>query len=882
MEESELSGTGSRISGGTAEELIAALREHPASRPYCWIICYEERPLQGAPQGSMEPHLMIFTTKAIGTAFIQGRRRYFGPEPVQLVPVDSAGTLLKLALAEANDPRYTAPPCGLLLNFSYSTARADVTLSPEEVQESGVDQLAEALGLKIKEPARARTAKDKTIEETPPEEETVDASLCPLCHHRLYMPQRGGGISIGFGDDALEAMMSRQRPDLAHTAYACKKCGTRICQTCATKYVCPRCKNNTFDRFDLAALPPPPPLGAKPKAAKPKKPRAATAEKKAPTEAVKAPAPAAPVVPAVKAEAPAAPVISETMENALVAAVRARYDAEAPAAKPAAQPAPKWWMIAALAALVLVIALLAIRPWEAKTADEKPVGLSDIRTAAAMTAVAFQPVTESPTSAIVPLTIIRGPNQWTLTQVIFVDNLNIPEREKRSAPEGSVFLLVSFRCDTARNPILVLDPGGPKAPLSLYKPEGIMGLSVTDETGVNYPVQVVEVFDTADAPDGFFLMAIVPESKSTYVLHFLDSPTLPLDPALIPEQDEAPAEEPEQAEAPTPEPAPTEAVVLPTLPPFAPIALPGGEAFGEVVALSPNATYAASGNCNGMVRLWETASREVFRDYSSSDADCVADIAFTAGEDRMAVAFTNQGTIFVYDVSSGELQGKLFMPRVDAVAISPRGNWLAAGSQGHGTALWDMTKFAEMQGTEWEPVLIEGRLDNFFTCLEFDPSGDFLAIGEGSGGVKVWDLKAGQVAHSISANCEAPRSMSFSLDRQYGGFLYFSDFQSQNVVNLTTGDLNVVRTFPFKVDSGSAFVPRMEFTALIITQPGKSSIELWNNYEGKLLNTLEGHKGPVYSMQFSPDGALLLSGGNSFAYPDSGEVFLWNTSEILP
>ncbi len=839
MEEGNIPGNGNGISGNTAEEIIAGLRQQPASKAFCWLLCYEDRPMQGAPQGNSQPHLMIFTTKALGNAFIQGRRQYFAPEPLKLVRVDSSSTLKRLALAEAVDGRYTAPPCGLLLNFSYSTAQAEASLSPDEVQENEEEEIARALGLKTSKGSVETKTEEKTAEPT------VEPTSCPLCHHKLYMPRRGG-ISIGFGDEALSAMF--EKPDLAHTAYACRKCGTRICQTCATKYLCPRCKNNTFDRFDLAALPPPPPLTAAPKKPKPAKPKAA---------------------PAASAIKPAAPVPAEVKRpvvQAAQSAIPAMPDSAVPASKPAARLAPKWWMIAGGAALVLVFALLAIRHWEARTADEPAQ------------------VVAAPTKAEIPasLTIKRGPAQWTLTEVAFVKSIEIMGRETRTAPAKSQLLIAVFRCDTSRNPIPVLDSSGPQAPVTLHRPEGIPGLGITDESGASNPVQLIEVFDSGEAPESFLLLAIVPEEKRSYFLHFLDSPALPLDPALIPKRDDTPAPEPtrsaQQAGVSTQAPAPTEAAL--TLTPFEPIALPGMENFGTVVAFSPAATVAASGNCRGAVRLWDTRSLAVLKEFPLGLDECVMDIAFTRDGSRIAISL-EKGSVFVADILTGDLVGQLFMPEVNNVVFSPQGDWLAAGSRGHGTGLWDMTKAPEGPWMDWTPVIIEGHPDNAFTCLGFDPKGEFLAIGESSGGLTIWDLKAGQAAHTIDATCEAPRSMSFSLAREYGGFLYFSGSHSQNVVNLTTGDFSVPRTFPFQVDQASAFIPRIEFTALVKTRPGASVIELWNNYHGELVHTLEGHKTPIFSIQFSDDGTLLLSGGYDFAY-SSGEVFLWNTSEILP
>ena len=49
----------------TAEDIIATLRQSPVAEPICWLVCYEDRPLQGAPPSGSEPlkpYLLIFTS----------------------------------------------------------------------------------------------------------------------------------------------------------------------------------------------------------------------------------------------------------------------------------------------------------------------------------------------------------------------------------------------------------------------------------------------------------------------------------------------------------------------------------------------------------------------------------------------------------------------------------------------------------------------------------------------------------------------------------------------------------------------------------------------------------------------------------------------------
>jgi WD40 repeat protein len=50
------------------------------------------------------------------------------------------------------------------------------------------------------------------------------------------------------------------------------------------------------------------------------------------------------------------------------------------------------------------------------------------------------------------------------------------------------------------------------------------------------------------------------------------------------------------------------------------------------------------------------------------------------------------------------------------------------------------------------------------------------------------------------------------------------------------------------------------------------TIKLWEVSSGRLIRSLEGHSGPVHSVAFSPDGKMLASGGSDQA------IKLWEVS----
>jgi hypothetical protein len=140
-----------------AEKVVAALQQRPVADPLCYIVCREDIPLQSAFPGAacaLEPYLLIFTSKHDAQAFIASRCRLYRPEPLTIAAVDSAERLRDLALTPGLDPSFAPPPCGMAVNFVYSSGAAGNTLTPGGVVRLNADQIARALGLEKPGPGK--------------------------------------------------------------------------------------------------------------------------------------------------------------------------------------------------------------------------------------------------------------------------------------------------------------------------------------------------------------------------------------------------------------------------------------------------------------------------------------------------------------------------------------------------------------------------------------------------------------------------------------------------------------------------------------------------------------------------------------------------------
>ena len=165
------------------EDQINALRLQKPETALGWLICFESRPLQGIPPKGNGPHMLFFSAEEKARAFISGRKVFFGEEPLSVVGVDLPETLKSLALAPSGDPRYAAPPCGIVLDFDYATKKSRKILAPVEVSSLMPAKIAKAFGL---EPSQAAASISEPAKPAP--------QIVPENRSENYAPDGGSNF----------------------------------------------------------------------------------------------------------------------------------------------------------------------------------------------------------------------------------------------------------------------------------------------------------------------------------------------------------------------------------------------------------------------------------------------------------------------------------------------------------------------------------------------------------------------------------------------------------------------------------------------------------------------------------------------------------------
>ena len=280
--------------------------------------------------------------------------------------------------------------------------------------------------------------------------------------------------------------------------------------------------------------------------------------------------------------------------------------------------------------------------------------------------------------------------------------------------------------------------------------------------------------------------------------------------------------------------------------------LPSGPAYGSVgsspaavdsVAFSPDGRTLASGNDGGTLQLWDVAHPARPRPLSQLPAGfpaAVASVAFSPDGRRLASGNAD-GTVRLWDVTGpasprplGQALTGVGTVSVASVAFSPDGRTLASGNADGTVRLWDVTGPASPRPLG--PILTGSTVPAPAGTVAFSPDGRTLASGNADGTVRLWDV----------TDPARPRPLGPIL----------------------TGGTIPVASVAFSPDGHTLATGSLDGTIWLwnVTDPASPS---------PLGQRLTGGTSAVDSMAFSPDGLTLASG--SF----DGTIRLWSLPQTI-
>lgn len=142
-----------------------------------------------------------------------------------------------------------------------------------------------------------------------------------------------------------------------------------------------------------------------------------------------------------------------------------------------------------------------------------------------------------------------------------------------------------------------------------------------------------------------------------------------------------------------------------------------------------------------------------------------------------------------------------------------------------------VTSVARSQRPE---LVVETRDAHLVWSVAISPDGHVLASGGSDHAIRLWDLVSDHESRTLTGHGERVNTVAFSPDSRI-------------------------------LASGAGYVD-------VPSESADNTIKLWDVASGQVLRTLGGHRDPVLSVAFSPDGRTLASGG------DDVRIKLWDVA----
>lgn len=211
-------------------------------------------------------------------------------------------------------------------------------------------------------------------------------------------------------------------------------------------------------------------------------------------------------------------------------------------------------------------------------------------------------------------------------------------------------------------------------------------------------------------------------------------------------------------------------------------------------------------------------------------------------------------------ISGEELHSFLHSKVVKTVDFSSSGSTLITGGTEKTLRLYDLEK------PESEPTIWDGNSESIKTVLWTNEEPTVLSICT-KGFVHVWDIRSLQEVRKVEM--KSPISnISYSFDKKI-----LTTIGNRQISFWDGSNFEHIQTHTIPPTVVSAAVDQGSSPTTFVTGGSDNWVRVFSFEDGKELDVIKGHHGPVNHVAFAPDAKTFASGS------DDGTIRLWLTKE---
>ncbi|KLO10958.1 WD40 repeat-like protein [Schizopora paradoxa] len=290
------------------------------------------------------------------------------------------------------------------------------------------------------------------------------------------------------------------------------------------------------------------------------------------------------------------------------------------------------------------------------------------------------------------------------------------------------------------------------------------------------------------------------------------------------------------------------------------------------VSFSADGGYFASGSVDKTVRVWDSHSGGLVGDPISGHIDEVLALAFTSDGSRL-ISGCRDGSLWVWDLKTRKrLEGPINAHAFKISSLISFKEKLASAACDGIIQIWDVTKDGIRQSGNGPLKKHDGAVYS----VTFSPAGHHLVSGSLDRSMMIWDVRSGDVLHTISRAHEQPvSSVAYSLngDQIVSG-------SDDCTIRLWDSEGNPLKT----ISSPQHLYP---ITSVAFSPDGESvvsgsldkTIRFWDVRSGEAIGEPLVHSSPVHCVAFSPHRIIVVSGH------ENSSICIWdartnNTNDV--
>jgi WD40 repeat protein len=228
----------------------------------------------------------------------------------------------------------------------------------------------------------------------------------------------------------------------------------------------------------------------------------------------------------------------------------------------------------------------------------------------------------------------------------------------------------------------------------------------------------------------------------------------------------------------------------------------------RAISVAPDNKTIASGDGNGMIRVWDTGSGvDHFAPLSDGQPQAVRCIAWSPDGHYIASG-SDDSTARLWDAQTGKLLFTYLGHNGSVLGISwaPDGQWLASASDDHTVQIWSATSRSQQARLTYT-----GHTQRVWD-VTWSPNGNFIASASQDGTVQVW--------------------------------------------NVTNGTLITRHTVPAGKAESVAWSPHGEYLA---GGTDDGTVLIWNTQTARQMLSYHRQSSTIWSLPWSPDGLFIAS-----------------------